>query len=58
MTESERQRISGQEDVEDIKRYQAISRVRNRINDELTKDLQVLEEHHAELLEELRDVVC
>lgn len=58
MTDSERQRISGEANVDDNKKYQAISRVRNRINDELVRDVQVLEEHHPELLEELRDVVC
>lgn len=58
MTETERKRISGEEDVEDIKRYQAISRVRSRIEEELTSDVEVLSEHHPELLEELRKVVC
>jgi hypothetical protein len=58
MTKTERDRIAGIEDVEDIKRYQAISRVRRRVEDELTEDVAVLEEHHPDLLEELRDVVC
>lgn len=58
MTESERRRIAGQDNAEDVKRYQAISRVRNRIHDELTHDVEVLEENHTELLEELRKVVC
>jgi hypothetical protein len=58
MTETERDRITGQEDVEDIKRYQAISRVRSRIEDELTQDVTILEEHHEGLLGELREVVC
>lgn len=58
MTETERRRIAGEEDVEDRKRYQAITEVRNRIQDELTRDVAVLREHHPELFEELRDVVC
>jgi len=58
MTETERERIAGREDVEEIKRYQAITRVRGRIKDELVKDVQVLEDHHPGLLEELRDIVC
>ncbi|WP_188871938.1 hypothetical protein [Halarchaeum rubridurum] len=58
MTETERARIAGEEDVEDRKVYQAISEVRNRINDELVDDVETLEEHHPGLLEELRDVVC
>lgn len=58
MTETERRRISGEEDVEDRKRYQAIAEVRNRIHDELAKDVDALEEGHPGLLEELREVVC
>lgn len=58
MTETERDRIAGVEEVEEIKRYQAISRVRRRIEEELTEDVAVLEEHHPGLLEELREVVC
>ena len=58
MTETERQRIAGKEDVEDVKRYQAISRVRNRIQEELVTDVELLAEHHPDLLAELREVVC
>jgi len=58
ITDTEFDRISGEADVEDSKRYQAVSRVRKRIRDELPRDVDMLEEHHPELLEELRDVVC
>jgi len=58
ITDTEFQRISGETEVEDPKRYQAISRVRKRINDELPKEVEMLEEHHPELLKELREVVC
>jgi hypothetical protein len=58
MTQTERDRIAGVEDVEDIKRYQAITRVRGRIEDELTEDIRILEENHEGLLAELREVVC
>ena len=58
MTETERRRIAHEEDVEDRKRYQAISEVRNRIRDDLTEDVEVLREHHPGLFEELREVVC
>jgi len=58
MTKTERARIAGEEDVEDIKRYKATARVRGRIKDELTEDIRVLEEHHPGLLEELREVAC
>lgn len=58
ITDTERERISGEADVADSKKYQAISRVRRRINEELPEDMKMLEEHHPKLLEELRAVVC
>jgi len=58
VTDTERERIAGEVDVEDTKRYQAISRVRRRINEQLPHEIELLEEHHPELLEELREVVC
>lgn len=58
MTETERERIAGEVDVEAVKRYQAVSRVRSRIDDELRKDVKILRNHHPELLDELREVVC
>lgn len=57
MTTTDRERISGEADVSDDKRYQAISRVRNRI-EELQTDVELLEMHHPELLDELRAAVC
>lgn len=57
MTETERRRIMGEEEVEDQKVYQAISDVRSRINDQLEKDIAALEEHHPTLLGEVRQVV-
>jgi hypothetical protein len=58
ITFTERERIAGEDDVEDSKRYQAISRVRRRINEEVTEEVDLLREHHPDLLNELRDVVC
>jgi len=58
ITDTERERLAGLADVDDIKVYQAKSRVRRRIQEELTFDVEILEEHHPELLEELRTVVC
>ena len=58
MTDRDREYIADEGDTSDSKRYQAISRVRTRINQELPADIEVLEEHHEGLLEELRDVVC
>lgn len=40
------------------RRYQAISEIRSRINEELSTDVEHLEEHHPGLLKELREVVC
>lgn len=60
MTDKERERIAdGNVDGREATyRYQAISRVRNKISDELPKDIAILEESHPDLLEELREVVC
>ena len=57
MTETDREYIAGEDDVDENKRYQAISRVRDRV-DELGTDIELLKEHHPGLLEEVRDVVC
>jgi mRNA interferase RelE/StbE len=38
--------------------YQAISRVRRRIHEEVVEEVALLREHHPELLEELQEVVC
>jgi hypothetical protein len=56
ITETEREQIAGEHS--DQRKYEAVSRVRARISDELIADIKVLETHHPELLEELREVVC
>jgi hypothetical protein len=56
LTETEREQIAGEHGSD--RRYQATSRIRSRIQEELTDDIEVLEEHHPELLDELREVVC
>ena len=56
LTETEREQIAGEHGRD--RRYQATSRVRSRIKEELSKDVEVLAEHHPDLLEELREVVC
>jgi len=58
ITDTEQDRISGEADVDDSKRYQAISRVRRRIREQLPEEVAMLEKHHPELLDELREVVC
>lgn len=58
MTETDRQRISGErKDEPDSKRYESASRIRQRIA-ALEEDAEILEEHHPELYQELRDAVC
>lgn len=57
MTDTDREYISG--DPEDQgKRHQSVYRVRQRINDELPKEIEILREHRPDLLEELQEVVC
>ncbi|AXG11923.1 hypothetical protein [Haloplanus rubicundus] len=57
MTEHEREQIAGEGD-DPQRRYEAVSRVRARIRDELTTDVELLKENHPELLDDLREVVC
>lgn len=56
LTETEREQLAGEHG--DQRRYEATSRVRARVREELTTDVEILEEHRPELLEELREVVC
>lgn len=57
MTPTDRERISGEANAPDEKKYQAIHRVRSRIK-ELEQDAKILKTHHPELYEELYDAVC
>ena len=56
LTERDRELLSKKEGGN--RRYQAISEIRSRIEEELSTDVELLEENHPELLKELRDVVC
>lgn len=58
LTENEREWLAKDVTESGSRKYQIISEVRNRINEELTEDILVLAEHQPELLDELRDVVC
>ena len=58
ITDTERERISGEVDVEKKRKYEAVSRVRRRIRERLPVDMRILEKHHPQLLEELRGTVC
>jgi hypothetical protein len=55
LTEQERKALAGEKS--DSYRYKTRSFFRNRL-DHVADDIRVLEEHDAELLEELREVVC
>lgn len=55
LTQKEREQIAGEHG--DTRKYQAASRVRSRIEEELTTDVEVLRENHPDLYEELREVV-
>ncbi|PHQ39907.1 hypothetical protein DJ69_03705 [Halorubrum persicum] len=58
LTDRERELIEGESESDDDLRYQAISRVRRKIEDEMTTDMEILREHRPDLYEELREVVC
>jgi len=57
LTDREREIIQGEADVSDDYRYRVASRIRNKI-DRIESDVSILEEHRADLLEELQEVVC
>jgi len=56
LTETEREHLAEEHGKQ--RKYETTSRVRRRIEDELVEDIEVLEENHPDLLDELRDVVC
>lgn len=58
LTEKEREHLASGDTEPGSRRYQVISEVRNRIQDELPHDLQVLKKHHPELYNELKQKVC
>lgn len=58
LTEKEREWLASDTTEAGSRKYQVVSEVRNRIDDELAKDIDTLNEHHPELLNELRDVAC
>jgi hypothetical protein len=58
MTDTDRSYISGEGDASENQRLQSVSRVRNRITEELPQDIEILQEHHPQLYGELREVVC
>ncbi|RJX47847.1 hypothetical protein [Halonotius pteroides] len=57
MTKTDRERIAGEVDVDDSKRYESASRVRQRIT-ELETDAKILKQSHPDLYEELIEAIC
>lgn len=57
LTEREQEILTGEADVSDSYYYRVVTRVRDKIQ-RLQADLDVLDEHHDTLGEELREVVC
>lgn len=58
LTERDRELLREENEGEGNRRYQAISEIRSRINHELPEDLEVLQKHHPQLFDELREVIC
>lgn len=57
-TDRDRRQIARVGDVTDSEHYQAVSRVRRRIRENLREDIELLQENHPGLLEEIRELVC
>jgi hypothetical protein len=57
LTDREREIIKGEADVSDDYRYRVASRIRNKIQ-RVDEDVDILETHREDLLEELQDAVC
>ena len=59
LTNRERELIAKRDpEASDNRRYQAVSTVRNKVEDRLPEDVELLREHHPRLLGEIREVVC
>jgi len=56
LTDTERELIQNEEKSD--RYYQAVSRIRRKINEELADDVDLLKEHHPTLFDELQEVVC
>lgn len=57
LTDRERELIAGEKGRDESARYQAVSRVRKKIEEELPKDIEVLREHRPQLLADFLNVV-
>lgn len=56
LTDTERELLDSEENSD--RYYQAVSRIRRKIDEELAEDVRLLDKNHPDLLEELREVVC
>lgn len=57
LTAREREIMTGEADVSDNYRYRVVSRVRKKIK-RIDCDLEILDENHSKLANELREIVC
>jgi hypothetical protein len=58
LTDTERERLSGDSDAEKQRVFESKSRVKKRITEELPKDVKILSENHPELFDSLQEMVC
>jgi len=58
LTDTERERLSGDADVAEQRVFESKSRVKRRIVEELPEDVEILSENHPEIFEELERIVC
>lgn len=58
LTDTDRQNIAGKDDPSAREVDQSVYRARQRINEELAHDIEILEEYRPDLASEMRDVVC
>ena len=56
LTDTERELLRSEEKSD--RYYQAVSRVRRKINEELDEDIQILIKNNSDLLEEIQEIVC
>lgn len=57
LTEREKEILSGEANVDEKYYYRVVTRVRQKV-EQLEGDLDVLDEYHDSLGDELRDIVC
>ncbi|ADB63759.1 hypothetical protein Htur_5128 (plasmid) [Haloterrigena turkmenica DSM 5511] len=57
-TDRDRRHLARAGDADDSDHYQAVSRVRRRIRENIDEDVELLQEYNPRLLEELQGIVC